>query len=54
MQDENYWKRFESSGEIDYYLRYKQEKPTGTGAAGETHANNHDGAGAPCNQNGGV
>lgn len=51
MQDESYWKRFESSGEIDYYLRYKQEKATVTETAGETHANNHDGAGAPRNEN---
>jgi hypothetical protein len=54
MTQNEYWKRFESTGQIDDYLHYKQSGETVQSAqdAQETeHANNNDGAGAARHKN---
>lgn len=67
LDQDNYWKKFESSGQIAYYMQFKQATPESVSAMApmgtiaqlppaleqETINAVHDaGAGAPRNQNG--
>lgn len=49
MQSENDWKKFEDSGQIEYYLKFKQGIDTASEESMD--ANDDDGAGAPSNEN---
>lgn len=55
MKQEVYWKKFESSGQIQDYMQFKQSAPTAASdsiAKENSDANDHAGACAPCDQNG--
>lgn len=49
MQSENDWQKFESSGQIEYYLKFKQGIDTASEESMD--ANDDDGAGAPRDEN---
>lgn len=52
MQENHYWKRFESTGTVGAYLDYKAQREH-TGQEKEAqHADNDDGPGAARNENG--
>ncbi|MEF9865732.1 MAG: hypothetical protein RSD78_06615 [Oscillospiraceae bacterium] len=44
MYNQAYWNAFESTGQIDYYLRYKAETDYSHNAEEIKDADNHDGA----------
>lgn len=52
MEAQREWKKFEASGQIEQYLRYKHSETQGTQTKESPDATHHDGACAPCNQNG--
>ena len=49
MQENGYWKRFESTGAVGAYLDYKKER---AGEKEAQHADNDHGAGAARDENG--
>ena len=53
MENDVTWKKFESSGQIQDYIQFRQSVPMQTEPSKESaDADNDNGAGTACNQNG--
>lgn len=48
-QQDGFWKRFESTGQIKDYLQYKQESDLGSEE--RKHADDHQGSGSESDKN---